>query len=308
MSNEIDFIKTDAEQFALVQRKAIALSRSTMVPKQYQGENGTSNCIIAMEIAQRSGMGILATMQNLYIIEGKPSWASNYVMTAIGGCGKFEDLEYEYKDIGKKNVEHEYYVGYGENRKCLTGNVDIHDKSCVAWAPIKGHPITSEMYKKYAKHLKDSGTKTLREFLKTEEGLPIKEGPTISIEMAVKEGWYTKKGSKWKTMPELMLKYRAAAFFGRTDEKVNAVLFGLHTVDEITDMVDVTEKSQIVVTESQNELADAIEKAKSGHTDPVENNLVQDAIIDSNETPSNIVSEWMAPFLDDNEEKDSLPL
>ena len=35
------------------------------------------------------------------------------------------------------------------------------------------------------------------------------------MELAVKEGWYGKNGSKWQTMPEVMLRYRAAAFFGR---------------------------------------------------------------------------------------------
>ncbi|HIT65970.1 MAG TPA: hypothetical protein IAB61_01805 [Candidatus Merdisoma merdipullorum] len=40
-------------------------------------------------------------------------------------------------------------------------------------------------------------------------------GPDVSIKMAKEEGWYDKTGSKWKTMPELMLGYRAAAFFAR---------------------------------------------------------------------------------------------
>ena len=31
------------------------------------------------------------------------------------------------------------------------------------------------------------------------------EGPTISIQMAKAEGWYDKNGSKWKTMPDVML-------------------------------------------------------------------------------------------------------
>src|SRR5690606_41650747 len=41
------------------------------------------------------------------------------------------------------------------------------------------------------------------------------ESAEISMEMAVKEGWYQKNGSKWQTMPEQMLRYRAASFFGR---------------------------------------------------------------------------------------------
>jgi hypothetical protein len=43
----------------------------------------------------------------------------------------------------------------------------------------------------------------------------IVKGPAATIEMAKAEGWYNKAGSKWKTMPELMLMYRAAAFFAR---------------------------------------------------------------------------------------------
>jgi len=41
------------------------------------------------------------------------------------------------------------------------------------------------------------------------------EGPPVSMKMARDEGWLGRAGSKWKTMPELMLRYRAAAFFGR---------------------------------------------------------------------------------------------
>lgn len=41
------------------------------------------------------------------------------------------------------------------------------------------------------------------------------EGPWVSIDMARKEGW-VKNNPKWSSMPELMLRYRAAAFFTRT--------------------------------------------------------------------------------------------
>jgi len=42
------------------------------------------------------------------------------------------------------------------------------------------------------------------------------EGPEVTVKMAKAEGWYGKTGSKWVTMPELMLVYRAYAFFART--------------------------------------------------------------------------------------------
>ena len=40
-------------------------------------------------------------------------------------------------------------------------------------------------------------------------------GTLVTIKMAKDDGWYDKPGSKWKSMPEQMLQYRAAAFFAR---------------------------------------------------------------------------------------------
>ena len=60
------------------------------------------------------------------------------------------------------------------------------------------------------------------------------EGPPVSIQMAHDEGWATKNGSKWKTMPDLMLRYRAAAFFARTTAP--EVAMGLYTADELHDI------------------------------------------------------------------------
>jgi|LGVE01.1.fsa_nt_gb hypothetical protein len=62
----------------------------------------------------------------------------------------------------------------------------------------------------------------------------VLEGPESSIAMAKAEGWATKNGSKWKTMPDLMLRYRAAAFFGRL--YAPDVLMGMHTDDEVQDI------------------------------------------------------------------------
>ncbi len=62
----------------------------------------------------------------------------------------------------------------------------------------------------------------------------ILEGPTVTMEMAKLEGWLDKPGSKWKTMPELMLKYRAAAFFGRL--YAPEIMMGLYSADEVVDI------------------------------------------------------------------------
>lgn len=60
------------------------------------------------------------------------------------------------------------------------------------------------------------------------------EGPTVTLAMAKEEGWSTKNGSKWKTMPDLMLRYRAAAFFVRTNAP--EIAMGLPTADEARDV------------------------------------------------------------------------
>jgi hypothetical protein len=58
----------------------------------------------------------------------------------------------------------------------------------------------------------------------------VLEGPPVTMKMAEAEGWLGKAGSKWKTMPELMLRYRAAAFFGRL--YAPDILSGMRVVEE----------------------------------------------------------------------------
>ncbi|XVJ69912.1 MAG: recombinase RecT [Rhizobacter sp.] len=62
------------------------------------------------------------------------------------------------------------------------------------------------------------------------------DGPQVTMQMAKDEGWSTKSGSKWKTMPELMLMYRAAAFLIRT--YAPEISMGLQTNEEIIDTVE----------------------------------------------------------------------
>lgn len=61
-------------------------------------------------------------------------------------------------------------------------------------------------------------------------------GSTITIGLAKKEGWHDKDGSKWQTMPQQMLMYRAASWFVRAYAPELAM--GLHTVEEAYDIGD----------------------------------------------------------------------
>jgi hypothetical protein len=60
------------------------------------------------------------------------------------------------------------------------------------------------------------------------------EGPAVTMDMAKAEGWLDKAGSKWKTMPELMMRYRAAAFFGRL--YAPEITMGMHSTEEVVDI------------------------------------------------------------------------
>lgn len=76
------------------------------------------------------------------------------------------------------------------------------------------------------------------------------EGPPVSIKMAKDEGWFSKNGSKWKTLPDLMLRYRAAAFFIRLYAPETTL--GLHTPEELIEgsVIDIT--PDIVADEQAN--------------------------------------------------------
>ena len=62
-------------------------------------------------------------------------------------------------------------------------------------------------------------------------------GDWISISMADKEGWTKKAGSKWKTMPSQMLRYRAAAFWQRA--YCPEISMGFITKEEYEDIQDI---------------------------------------------------------------------
>lgn len=93
----------------------------------------------------------------------------------------------------------------------------------------------------------------------TEKGTGEKlVGPAVTLAMAKDEGWSTKAGSKWKTMPELMLMYRSAAFFVRT--YAPEISMGLRTDDELIDTVEQVPQASAINT------VRAIAAAKRGET------------------------------------------
>ena len=176
--------------FELHQRMAKSLAQSELVPIHYQGQKGLPNCLVALEMANRMNISPLVVMQNMNVIQGKPSWSAQFIIATIIGCGRYENFDYE-------------MVGEKEDLKIR----------CTATRIKDGKQIN---------------------------------GSWVSIAMARAENWV--KNSKWKSMPEHMLKYRAATFFGR--QYVADLLLGIQTEDEIVDIqpVNITPEPKGKVT------------------------------------------------------------
>jgi hypothetical protein len=66
----------------------------------------------------------------------------------------------------------------------------------------------------------------------TESG-EVLAGPPVDIALAKREGWMSKNGSKWQTMPDLMLRYRAASWWSRL--YAPELTMGLQTIEELQD-------------------------------------------------------------------------
>lgn len=94
-------------------------------------------------------------------------------------------------------------------------------------------------------------------------------GTKINRAMVVAEGWSDKKGSKWKTMPEQMYKYRAASFWQR--EHCPELTMGVPCVDEIEDMINAGEA--IVVKDAVDPLEERVAKKQSKQQPPQQQGL-----------------------------------
>jgi len=72
-------------------------------------------------------------------------------------------------------------------------------------------------------------------FAKEIKSEKVLKGPKVTWDMVKAEGWLGKTGSKWQTMPDVMFRYRSAAFFART--YCPEVLLGMQTKEELEDYI-----------------------------------------------------------------------
>lgn len=212
--NQAEFMLTPVgqqfKQFEVLQRMGQMYSTSTIVPETYRGNIG--NCIIALDIAMRMKLNPLMCMQNLYVVQGNPAWSAKFLIATINMSGRYSSLRYRKRSLGKvgKITYNDLEWNEQARRKVQVAKEfdgsDIEDVECVAYATE----------------------------LSTGEVL---ESDPVTISLAIREGWYTKSGSKWVTMPQLMLTYRAAAFWQRA--YCPEISMGFMTAEEAEDIEDV---------------------------------------------------------------------
>ena len=91
------------------------------------------------------------------------------------------------------------------------------------------------------------------------DNLNVNDG-IFTNEMAIKEGWYTKAGSKWTTMERQMLMYRSASFWVRA--YAPEISMGMYTVEEAQDMGEKTidVEAEIVDTKVEREIQENANK------------------------------------------------
>lgn len=146
------------QAFEAAQRIGQMLSVSVFTPDAFKNKVG--DCVIALEMANRMRLPVPMVMQNMYIVYGKPSWSSQFIIGRFNMTGKYTDIQYE------TNVDTE---------------PDRSKWYCVAKSTV----------------------------IATGEEI---RGAKVTWAMAEAEGWTKKNGSKWNTIPEQMLRYRAASF------------------------------------------------------------------------------------------------
>lgn len=224
----------DPQQFDTMQRICRMFASSELVPDMYKAseknpmEKAISNCMIAIELAQRIGASPLMVMQNMVPIYGKPSWSSKFLVATVNTCGRFNPLQYRFTEKGMLGVvDYTDYVWDNATRskKPVVKQFDgkkIMDIECVAYTTAKGSD-------------------------------QVLESSPVSIRLAIQEGWYTKNGSKWQTMTKQMLMYRAASFW--TSAYAPELSMGMRTAEEQLDLYTEYEEIEDVQDEVNKEIA-----------------------------------------------------
>ena len=112
-----------------IMEMAEMLSKSTIVPTAYQRR--PENCFVALDLANRMGLSPLFLMQNLYVIQGKPSFSGQFIASIVQNNPRFKNVELIY--VGEEGKDS--YGAYVQAESVETGKI------------LKGSTVTISMSK-----------------------------------------------------------------------------------------------------------------------------------------------------------------
>ena len=118
------------ENIKPVYKMAGMLANSDLIPQSYRGK--PVNIMIAMEMTTRTNFPLLMVMQNLYVIQGKPSWSGQFCTAVVNASGRFSPLEFVRltNDAGETQ-------GYYAKATRLSNN-SVCEGSPVTWDMVRG--------------------------------------------------------------------------------------------------------------------------------------------------------------------------
>lgn len=79
------------------------LADSNLVPEKYRGKPG--DCLIAIDMANRTGLPAQAVLQSIDIIGGKPRWSGKACIAMIENSSRFERGSVRYVPVGEKGKD-----------------------------------------------------------------------------------------------------------------------------------------------------------------------------------------------------------
>lgn len=119
------------------------------------------------------------------------------------------------------------------------------------------------------------------------------DGIWVTWAMVKAEGWSSKKGSKWMTMPDQMFLYRAAAFWQRVYAPDLAM--GLQTAEEVKDVYDAGRGKDGTFSVTMDELAGAGRLGSESQQFDPEPEVVQDGDDQVNTGTGEIIQQEAEP-------------
>ena len=201
----------DPDRFVKQMEIATALSKTQFVPQAFRGK--PEDCLVALDMACRFELQPLAVFPEIYVIDNKASFSSKFLIALVNRSGRFSRIQFEEGSDGE--VE------------CL----------CSEWKKNGERGQKDEWKQKFTNYYAKAS------FVELATGERF-ESPVVDMKFADVNGWIVKPGSKWRSMPQIMCRYRAAAILIKS--VCPEIIAGLDFAEEAADVAE--DRPPIVMT------------------------------------------------------------